>query len=98
MLRATLGYDDCRPKLIADGDLGAISQNEYVRDSIESWKPEAQRVAMSGHHLVLQDGMEIADSESSSQEHGEELTGMYAPGCESLDRKDRRPPLVGPSK
>jgi hypothetical protein len=29
--------------------------------------------------------LEVPGSEGSSEEHGEELTGMYGRGCESLD-------------
>jgi hypothetical protein len=32
--------------------------------------------------------LEVADSESSSEEHGEELTGIHAPGCESWTKRE----------
>jgi hypothetical protein len=74
---------------------GAPAQDEFIRGNGESWKTEARLLPLIVHRLVPEDGPEAADSESSSEEHGEDLTRIYAPGCESLDQARNRTGRVG---
>jgi hypothetical protein len=67
---------DYRPLPIADDDACVLAQEDCIRDNIAFWKMDAQLVALSGPCPVLEDGRGVVDSESSSEEHGEELTGM----------------------
>jgi hypothetical protein len=69
-------HEDFRQQLTADDDACRFEQKEFTRDSTAYWKSEARLVALSAYRLVLEDGPEVADSESSSEEHGEEPTGM----------------------
>jgi hypothetical protein len=47
------------------------------------WKAEARLVAIGIHRFAMEEGPDVIDCESSNEEHGEELSGIYAPGCES---------------
>jgi hypothetical protein len=48
---------------------------------------EEAKLIVGGYRPVLEDGIGICDSESSSEEssdHGEELSALYTSGCPSL--------------
>jgi hypothetical protein len=47
-------------------------------------------VALGWHHLVMEGGTEVADSESSSEEHGEEPVGNVRTKCYEPGRQPRR--------
>jgi hypothetical protein len=59
------------------------------------WTIDAQAIALGRPRPVLEDGPEVADSETSSEGHGEEIMNMYAPGCESLDQSRIRGAISG---
>jgi hypothetical protein len=63
-----------------------VSGGSFVQENIDFWKTEAKFAALGRHHPVVEDRPEITDSEGSGDEHGEELSGMYAPGSESLEQ------------
>jgi hypothetical protein len=48
----------------------------------------AENAALSAHGFIREDGLELPKEEGqeAAQEDREVLEGMYAPGCESLDR------------
>jgi hypothetical protein len=48
---------------------------------VEEWREEAKTIAVAGYRRVLEDGPEFCSSETSVEysDHGDELTGMYAP-------------------
>jgi hypothetical protein len=56
---------------------------------VPEWMITAARIATGNRRRVLEDGPDVMNSEdedSKKEEHGEKLTGMYAPGCSSLDQ------------
>jgi hypothetical protein len=56
---------------------------------------EAQLVALSGNRRVSEDGPDVPDLESLSDEHGEKLTQMYTPEGESLEQARIRIAMAG---
>jgi hypothetical protein len=67
--------------VIADDD--TISRRSVPEEELEVWKREAQSVALGGYRLILEDGPELSSSSEGSGD--EELTGMYAPNCGSIE-------------
>jgi hypothetical protein len=58
----------------------ALSGNEEAfQDELESWKEEARRFAIGSYRLILEDGPDLSDSSDRT----DELTNMYASGCQS---------------
>jgi hypothetical protein len=76
--------DDCHPRLGPEDDAWRLMKKGVEQEQATIWIADAKLTALEGHLLVLDDGLDICDSESSSEDHGEELEGMYAHGCESL--------------
>jgi hypothetical protein len=87
--------DEYHPRMTPDDEAKYPTQDSYIRENTASWKAEVQLVVLIGHHLVLENGPEIADSESSSWEHGEQLAWMYAPECDLLDQVQIRAGRAG---
>jgi hypothetical protein len=46
----------------------------------------AEYSASAGNVLISEDDPEILDSEQPEKDHGEELQGMYASGCDSINQ------------
>jgi hypothetical protein len=57
-------------------DAWVFAQEDIMKGDMAWSTTEAQCVALCGHHFVLEDGPEVADSESSGENHGQDLTGM----------------------
>jgi hypothetical protein len=56
---------------------------------VPKWMITAARIATGNRRRVLENGPDVMNSEDEDavkENHGEELTGMYAPGCSSLDQ------------
>jgi hypothetical protein len=78
--------DDFVPRLIPDDDARALEHEDLIKETIAWWKTDAQLVALIGHRLVPEQGLDVAHSESSSEEKWEELTGKYSPGRDAVDQ------------
>jgi hypothetical protein len=52
-------------------------QEDLIRDNVALWRTEVQLVALGGHYLVMDNGPEVADSESPGEEHGETVTTIW---------------------
>jgi hypothetical protein len=52
------------PQIMADVDMSQIAQGPYLRDHFESWRQQAQLVAVDGDCLILRDCSEVLDPEN----------------------------------
>jgi hypothetical protein len=66
--------DDYRPHLIPDDEVGEIPEGEP-----NAWKEQALLVAVSGYHIILEEGRDLSDSSGEGNEHNEEMDNC-APG------------------
>jgi hypothetical protein len=80
-------YPQCRPILIPEGR-AEISKWPALAQHCDNWMEDATRIAVSGYKQVLEDGPEVCDSESDSDnsDHGEMWS--YADMC--------TPDMLGP--
>jgi hypothetical protein len=88
---AILGESDqyeCRPLFLREDD-DQITSHPVRAVEIAKWMITAARVATGNRRRVLEDGPDVMnsdDEDSKKEEHGEELHGMYAQGCASLEQ------------
>jgi hypothetical protein len=52
---------------------------------LEEWKKEPQLIALGWDRPILEDGPEFSGSSEGSSDEGP--TGLYAPGCESIEEQ-----------
>jgi hypothetical protein len=66
--------DSCQQTLIPDNNTARLSP--IPEDESETWRKDAQLVAIGGYRMILEDGPELSESSDGS---GDEVrTGMYA--------------------
>jgi hypothetical protein len=77
-----------RPPLFLREDCDQITSHPVWSVEVPKWMITAARVATGSRRRVLENGpdtMNSGDEDAVTEEHGDELSGMYAPGCVSLD-------------
>jgi hypothetical protein len=76
--------DSTRPVLLPE-DSEALKNWSGLASSAEEWIEDAKRIAVAGYRQVLGDGQAVCSLESEAEynDHGDELTGVYAPGTAS---------------
>jgi hypothetical protein len=76
------------PPLFMREDCDELTSHPVWALKIGQWMITAARVATGSRPRVLEDGPDVMnsdDEDSKKDEHGEELTGMYANGCSTLE-------------
>jgi hypothetical protein len=77
------------PPLFFREDHDRITSDPMLSLEVPKWLNTAARVATGSRRRVLEDGRDVMNSDEEDalrDEHGEELSGVYAPGCASLDQ------------
>jgi hypothetical protein len=77
------------PPLFLREDSEQIISDPVWSVEVPKWMATAASVATGSRGRVLQNGPDVMrsdDEDALKDEHGEELTNMYAPGCSSLDQ------------
>jgi hypothetical protein len=78
-----------RKPLFLREDHEQITSNPSKSKEVSKWMNTAAKVATGSRRRVLENGPDVMmseDEDAVKDKHGEELTGMYAPGCTSLDQ------------
>jgi hypothetical protein len=71
-----------------------ITSDPTWSEEVPRWLNTAAKVATGSRRRVLEDGPDVMrsdDEDALKDEHGEELTGGYAPGCASLEQARMTP-------
>jgi hypothetical protein len=79
---------ECPPLFLRE-DCDQITSHPMWSIKVPEWLITAARVATGNRRRVLENGPDVMNSDeedAKKDEHGEELTGMYAPECASLDQ------------
>jgi hypothetical protein len=87
ILQASQSFEN--PPLFLREDCDQIISNPVWSVEVPKWMATAANVATGSRRRVLENGPDVMKSDEEDalkEEHGEELTGMYAPGCASLDQ------------
>jgi hypothetical protein len=87
ILQAAQSFE--RTPLFLREDHDQITSDPPWSVEVPKWLNIASRVATGSRRRVLENGpdtMNSGDEDALKDEHGDELTGVYAPGCSSLDR------------
>jgi hypothetical protein len=77
------------PPIFLREDCEQITSDPVWSVEVPKWMITAARVATGSRRQVLENGPDVmnsGDEDAVKEEHGEELTGMYAPGRASLDQ------------
>jgi hypothetical protein len=77
-----------RPVFLKE-DHEEITGDPVWSEEVPKWMNTASKVATGSRRRVLENGPDVMRSneeDALKDEHGEELTGVYAPGCTSLDQ------------
>jgi hypothetical protein len=77
------------PPLFMREDCDQLASHPVYSLDAPKWMTTAARVATGNRRRVLEDGPDVMnsdDEDSKKDEHGEELKGMYAQGCSSLEQ------------
>jgi hypothetical protein len=69
-----------------DGFVAAQDEELHLKVYVEEWVNVSQDAALGGHSVIDEDGPEVCGAEQAEEEHGDSLTGMYAPGTSSLEQ------------
>jgi hypothetical protein len=92
IIQAAQSYE--RMPLFLREDYEQITSNPTWSVEVPKWLNTASRVATGSRRRVLENGPDVMRSDEEDalkDEHGEELTGMYAPGCISLEQAKMTP-------
>jgi hypothetical protein len=75
--------------LLVSEDDSRLEQGADTQGKYEEWMAEAKVTAVGSYRMVLEDGPDKCNSESSNEysDHGDELTGMYT--SDMLDEDGR---------
>jgi hypothetical protein len=87
ILQAAQSFE--RMPLFLREDHQQITSDPTWSVEVPKWLNTASRVATGSRRRVLENGPDVMRSDEEDalkDEHGEELTGVYAPGCSSLDQ------------
>jgi hypothetical protein len=87
ILQAAQSYE--RTPLFLREDHDQITSDPVWSTEVPKWLNIASRVATGSRRHVLENGPDVMRSDEEDalkDEHGEELTGVYAPGYSSLDQ------------
>jgi hypothetical protein len=81
-------HPSCRPIVVSEDDR-KLEQWDDTQDLCEDWMAEAKIVAVDSYMMVLEDGPDACDSESSDEysDRTEELRGMCTPDMLGEDGK-----------
>jgi hypothetical protein len=78
-----------KPPLFLREDADQITSHPVWAIEIAKWMFTAAKVATGNRPRVLQDGPDVMnsdDEDAKKEDHGEELQGVYAQGCSSLEQ------------
>jgi hypothetical protein len=90
--------DDCKPIFVRE-DSEAIGNWPVLAENVKIWMEDARLIAVGGYRRVLENGPDVCDSESDSEnsDHGEEIPYTSAYTAEMLD-EDGKPKNGGPQR
>jgi hypothetical protein len=87
ILQAAQSYEH-RPIFLRE-DSEQITSDPVMAEKVPKWMNTAAQVATGNRARVLEDGpdkMNSDEEDAGKEEHGDDLKGVYAPGCSSLDQ------------
>jgi hypothetical protein len=87
ILQAAQSYEE-KPLFLRE-DHEQITSDPVKSMEVSKWMNTAAKVATGSRQRVLENGPDVMcsdDEDAIKEEHGDELTGVHAPGCVSLDQ------------